>query len=66
MMSGGFDIRAEPQTIFMRFRARAGEAGAAALPICTLVGHPWHYRGLQNKIDGNLRRPAAGRLDLGR
>jgi hypothetical protein len=20
-----------------------------------MVGHPWHYRGLQEKIDGNLR-----------
>jgi hypothetical protein len=24
------------------------------LPIAALVGHPWHYRGEQNKIDGNL------------
>lgn len=26
-----------------------------SLPIAALVGHPWHYRGEQNKIDGNLR-----------
>jgi branched-subunit amino acid aminotransferase/4-amino-4-deoxychorismate lyase len=25
------------------------------MPIVALVGHPWHYRGMQDKIDGNLR-----------
>jgi hypothetical protein len=24
-------------------------------PIAVMVGHPWHYRGLQDPIDGNLR-----------
>lgn len=25
------------------------------LPIAVMVGHPWHYRGMQDPIDGNLR-----------
>jgi hypothetical protein len=25
------------------------------LPIAALVGHPWHYRGMRDKIDGNMR-----------
>jgi hypothetical protein len=25
------------------------------VPIAIMVGHPWHYRGLQDPIDGNLR-----------
>jgi hypothetical protein len=25
------------------------------VPIAVMVGHPWHYRGLQDPIDGNLR-----------
>ena len=43
-------LRAEPQTVFMR-ELRA----ATKLPIAAMVGHPWHYRGLQDPIAGNLR-----------
>jgi hypothetical protein len=25
------------------------------VPIAVMVGHPWHYRGLMDPIDGNLR-----------
>jgi hypothetical protein len=25
------------------------------VPITAMVGHPWHYRGMQDAIDGNLR-----------
>src|SRR5206468_10922899 len=25
------------------------------LPVAVMVGHPWHYRGAVDKIDGNLR-----------
>ena len=36
------------------------EAGTRApsnvpIPVTVMVGHPWHYRGLQDPIDGNLR-----------
>ena len=43
-------VRAEPQTVFMRELRKA-----AKLPIAVMVGHPWHYRGLLDPIDGNLR-----------
>lgn len=43
-------VRAEPQTVFMReVRERV------KLPLTVMVGHPWHYRGALDKIDGNLR-----------
>ncbi|HEX6961312.1 MAG TPA: family 10 glycosylhydrolase, partial [Lacipirellula sp.] len=29
--------------------------GRSHIPIAVMVGHPWHYRGLQDPIDGNLR-----------
>jgi len=48
-------IRAEPQTIFMRAVRDRVKQQQRRLPICTMVAHPWHYRGMQNKIDGNLR-----------
>jgi hypothetical protein len=25
------------------------------VPLAVMVGHPWHYRGLMDKINGNLR-----------
>jgi hypothetical protein len=28
---------------------------AKRVPVAVMVGHPWHYRGLQDPIDGNLR-----------
>jgi len=46
-------LRAEPQTIYMReLRQRTGKAKK---PLAIMVGHPWHYRGFLDKIDGNLR-----------
>jgi uncharacterized lipoprotein YddW (UPF0748 family) len=48
-------LRAEPQTLFMRsVRKRVG-ARKKKIPIAVMVGHPWHYRGLLDPIDGNLR-----------
>ncbi len=43
-------VRAEPQTLFMREVRKT-----TRLPIAVMVGHPWHYRGMMDKIDGNLR-----------
>jgi hypothetical protein len=48
-------MRAEPQTEFMRAARRLIRERRGKLPVSALVGHPWHYRGEQNKIDGNLR-----------
>jgi hypothetical protein len=48
-------VRAEPQTQFMRdVRARIAKH-QKPLPIAVMVGHPWHYRGTLDPIDGNLR-----------
>lgn len=47
--------RAEPQSEFMRAASQLIRRHRSNLPIAALVGHPWHYRGEQNKIDGNLR-----------
>ena len=43
-------IRCEPQTKFMREMRKMTK-----LPIAVMVGHPWHYRGMGDKIDGNPR-----------
>jgi uncharacterized lipoprotein YddW (UPF0748 family) len=48
-------LRAEPQTEFMREVKKLVRSQKRKIPVCAMVGHPWHYRGLQNKIDGNLR-----------
>jgi hypothetical protein len=48
-------LRAEPQTEFMRAVRKLTRSQKKPPPISIMVGHPWHYRGLQNKIDGNLR-----------
>jgi hypothetical protein len=48
-------IRAEPQTIFMRDLRNLVSRQTRMLPVAALVGHPWHYRGERNRIDGNLR-----------
>ncbi len=48
-------LRAEPQTEFMREAHKLIRKQKKKLPVAALVGHPWHYRGEQNKIDGNLR-----------
>ncbi len=45
--------RAEPQTIFMRQVHKL--ARKKHLPVAVMIGHPWHYRGKLDKIDGNLR-----------
>ena len=46
-------VRAEPQTLFMRgLRERAKRKN---VPVCAMVGHPWHYRGHLDPIAGNLR-----------
>jgi hypothetical protein len=47
--------RAEPQTKFMRDLRNHLRARERPVPVAVLVGHPWHYRGEQNKIDGNFR-----------
>ncbi|EEF61461.1 family 10 glycosylhydrolase [Pedosphaera parvula] len=48
-------LRAEPQTEFMRAVRKLKYSNNRRLPIAVMVGHPWHYRGEMNKIDGNLR-----------
>jgi hypothetical protein len=48
-------VRAEPQTLFMRKVRELVDKRPKRVPIAVMVGHPWHYRGLQDPIDGNLR-----------
>jgi len=48
-------LRAEPQTEFLRAARKLARSQKNPRPISVMVGHPWHYRGLKNKIDGNLR-----------
>jgi hypothetical protein len=48
-------LRAEPQTIFMRSVRKLVSQQPKKVPIAVMVGHPWHYRGLHDPIDGNLR-----------
>jgi hypothetical protein len=48
-------LRAEPQTLFMRKVRELVDKQPTRVPIAVMVGHPWHYRGLQDPIDGNLR-----------
>src|ERR1051325_4989316 len=48
-------LRAEPQTQFMRAAHKLARSQRRPLPVCAMVGHPWHYRGEVNKIAGNLR-----------
>ena len=48
-------VRAEPQTLFMREVRELVNKRPRRVPIAVMVGHPWHYRGLQDPIDGNLR-----------
>jgi len=47
--------RAEPQTEFMRAARELIRAHRRKLLVSALAAHPWHYRGEQNKIAGNLR-----------
>jgi hypothetical protein len=48
-------FRAQPHTEFMRSVRKLAESRKAGMPISVLVAHPWCYRGMQDKIDGNLR-----------
>lgn len=48
-------LRAEPQTEFMRGVRERVKKQKKPVPIAVMVGHPWHYRGMQDPIDGNLR-----------
>ena len=47
-------LRAQPQTLFMR-DLRKLVSKSPDVPIAVMVGHPHHYRGFQDPIDGNLR-----------
>jgi hypothetical protein len=48
-------VRAEPQTLFMRDARKLVNAAKKKSSLAVMVGHPWHYRGMGDKIDGNLR-----------
>jgi len=48
-------FRAAPHTDFMRQVRSTANTSQPNLPIAVMVHHPWSYRGLQNRIDGNLR-----------
>jgi hypothetical protein len=48
-------LRAEPQTLFMRSVHERVAKHRKPIPVAVMVGHPWHYRGMQDPIDGNLR-----------
>jgi hypothetical protein len=43
--------RAEPHTLFMREARKL----TGKLPLCVMVGHPWHYRGTLDPIAGSLK-----------
>lgn len=47
--------RTQPQTEFMREARKVVRQQKRSMPIAVMVGHPWHYRGMLDKIDGNLR-----------
>lgn len=48
-------VRAEPQTIFMRAARQLLRDRRGSLPLAVLVSQPWQYRGQMDPIDGNLR-----------
>ncbi len=48
-------FRALPHTEFMRGVRTLATAKRPGIPIAVLVMQPWGYRGMQDKIDGNLR-----------
>ncbi|MCP4643522.1 MAG: family 10 glycosylhydrolase [bacterium] len=48
-------LRAEPHTEFMRGVRALVDKKRPGKPVAAMVMQPWGYRGLQNKIDGNLR-----------
>jgi uncharacterized lipoprotein YddW (UPF0748 family) len=47
-------LRAEPRTEFMRRVRKLARTGRKNLPISVLVANPWCYRGLGDRICGNL------------
>lgn len=47
-------MRAEPQTSFMRECRKLLDSQSRKIPLAVMVAHPWHYRGMQDKIDGSL------------
>jgi uncharacterized lipoprotein YddW (UPF0748 family) len=47
-------FRAEPRTEFMRQVRKLVRSSRKALPVSVLVANPWCYRGLGDKIAGNL------------
>lgn len=49
------EVRAQPQTVFMRAVHERMKRDPRKRPVCAMVGHPWHYRGMLDKIDGSLR-----------
>jgi hypothetical protein len=55
-------VRSEPQTVFMRAVRELVDSKSRTLPVAALVGHPWHYRGLNDPIAGNLKGLS---LDIG-
>ena len=48
-------FRAEPHTEFVRGVRKLVSSKRAGIPISIMGAHPWCYRGMQDKIDGNLR-----------
>ncbi len=47
--------RAKPQTEFMRMVRSMMKDRNPNLPLAVMVNHPWSYRGVEGKIDDNLR-----------
>lgn len=47
--------RARPHTEFMRRARGLLREARPGIPLAVLVAHPWSYRGMQNKVDSNLR-----------
>jgi hypothetical protein len=48
-------VRAEPQTEFLREVRSLTRSLGRPFPVSALVGHPWHYRGFNDPIAGNLK-----------
>ena len=48
-------LRAEPHTEFLRRVRALTRSRPRRIPIAAMVAHPWCYRGMRNRIDGNLR-----------
>jgi uncharacterized lipoprotein YddW (UPF0748 family) len=48
-------FRAEPRTEFMRRVRKLAQKKKRSLPVSVLVANPWCYRGLGDKIAGNLK-----------